>query len=98
MMGTHLLALHALWTSWANAPWGTGGTRSTVTAPGTRATNNARSTLCRAEREARGVRAPQPQSRHHGHPLTLQLGTPQTPAPAPSLQEWGFVVTSSLVT
>lgn len=44
-MGTHLLALHALGTSWTNVSWGPGGARSTVTTPGTGATNNARGTL-----------------------------------------------------
>lgn len=52
----------------------------------------------RAEGDARGVRAPQPQSRHHGHPPTPQLGIPEALAPVPSCKEWGFVVTYSLVT
>lgn len=45
VVGTHLLALHAFGTSWSNTPWGTRGTRSTITTPGTGATNNAWGTL-----------------------------------------------------
>lgn len=50
MVDTHLLALHAFRTSWANVSWGSRGARSTITTPGTGATDNARSTL----RESRG--------------------------------------------
>lgn len=51
MARTHLLALHALGTSRANAAWGAGGAGSPITAPGTGGTDNAWGTL----RESRGM-------------------------------------------